>query len=82
MSISGIGSGPARVATASAGGPSTAAAPAAQPAKRVAAPATTSGIAYDEKDTDRDGIVSMLEKVTYALKHPGEQTGSLFDVEA
>ena len=29
-------------------------------------------IYYDEKDVNKDGFVSYLEELIYALKHPGE----------
>lgn len=37
---------------------------------------------YDDADTNKDGVVTALEQVTYDMKHPGEQKGSTVDVMA
>ena len=34
---------------------------------------TSSSKVYDKEDANEDGTVSPLEKIEYALKHPGEQ---------
>jgi hypothetical protein len=48
-----------------------------------AAGATTSeSTSYNKKDTNKDGVVSAIEELTYDLKHPTAQTGSAVDVKA
>lgn len=37
---------------------------------------------YDKKDTNKDGVVSAIEELTYDLKHPVATNGSVIDVMA
>lgn len=43
---------------------------------------SASSIIYDEKDTNQDGVVLILEMVAFDLRHPGQRTSSLIDVRA
>lgn len=83
MSISGIGTGTALMAQASsrsqsAGSKGDLARITASESRATSA----SSIIYDEKDTNQDGVVLILEMVAYDLRHPGQRTSSLIDVRA
>lgn len=67
-------------ASRAAGGPP--AGGAGKPSATAGSASSSESTSYNKKDTNKDGVVSALEELTYDMKHPAARTGSLLDVKA
>jgi hypothetical protein len=66
----------------SAGAANGGAKPAAKSAASQSSTASSATDTYEDADTNKDGVVTAIEQMTYDMKHPGAQTGSTVDVKA
>jgi hypothetical protein len=54
--------------------------PAAKSTASQSSTASSASGTYEDADTNKDGVVTAIEQMTYDMKHPGAQTGSTVDV--